>query len=189
MGITFACFLLRLFPNSRGWIAIGAWIPSIIADILSLTLPISNKGGLLAAIYLLNFGGAPAFIMCLSWVTSSVAGHTKKLTTNAIFLIGYALGQILCTQFWLDKYKPRNHVPWTILIVVHFVDIALLFTIRYTLATENKRRDSLKAAGQEQDEYGFVDQVDEKGTHTRQRVDKALLDITDRENLAFRYPL
>jgi hypothetical protein len=72
---------------------------------------------------------------------------------------------------------------------VHFVDIALLFTIRYTLATENKRRDSLKAAGQEQDEYGFVDQVDEKGTHTRQRVDKALLDITDRENLAFRYPL
>jgi MFS transporter, ACS family, allantoate permease len=55
--------------------------------------------------------------MVLSWVTSATAGHTKKLATNAIFLVGYALGQILCTQFWKDKYAPKFVVPWVICLV------------------------------------------------------------------------
>ena len=41
----------------------------------------------------------------------------QKVTTNAIFLIGYALGQTLCSQFWKLRYRPHNTVPWAITLV------------------------------------------------------------------------
>ncbi|KDQ58426.1 hypothetical protein JAAARDRAFT_176361 [Jaapia argillacea MUCL 33604] len=183
MGITLGCYLLRLFPNSRIYIGVAFWIPSIIAAFIQLFLPFSNKVGHLVSIYVLNFGGAPAFIMTLSLCASSTSGHTKRLTTNAIFLTGYALGQILCTQFWKAQYAPKFHVPWTITVTTHFVSICILLTIRYVLNTENKRRDRLKA---EADAAGkHLPEFDEFGY----KVDKAFLDITDRENLAFRYCL
>ncbi|KZS96309.1 MFS general substrate transporter [Sistotremastrum niveocremeum HHB9708] len=197
LGIFLGCYLLRKFPNSRAWIGIAFWIPSIIADFLSLYLPLENKGGLLAAIYLLYFGGSSSFIMLLSYVTSSVSGHTKKVTTNAIFLMGYGLGQVLCTQFWKAQYRPRNHIPWVITLVSHVADILFLLLIRQMFAMENQRRDALQASapthhadGEEKEEYGWVSVVDEAGVRSRkERVEKAFLDLTDRENLNFRYPL
>lgn len=39
------------------------------------------------------------------------------MTTNAIFLVGYCIGQMLCTQFWKTQYRPRNIVPWSIQLV------------------------------------------------------------------------
>jgi len=190
IGITTGGLLLRRFPNSRAWIAIGAFVPSIVGAILLITLSFHHRTGLLLAYYVLNLGGAPGFVMVLSWVTSTSAGHTKKLTTNGIFLIGYALGQILCTQFWKDSYKPRNYVPWGITIGSYVGDWILLLTLRWYLQRENKRRDAMQASlGKEQDMFGYVERVDEKGQVVRQKVEKALLDLTDRENLAFRYVL
>ncbi|TFK49089.1 MFS general substrate transporter [Heliocybe sulcata] len=196
MGITLGCYLLRKFPNSRAWINIGFWMPSILAALLELCLPSSNKAGLLAGIYLLNFGGAPGFIMILSWVTATVSGHTKKLATNSIVLIGYALGQILCTQFWKDKYAPRYYVPWGITLASHITDILIVLAIRYVLVRENRRRDRLLAEAQvsgnvppEMLDYGYVVKADENGYPIKVKVDKALLDLTDKENLAFRYVL
>jgi hypothetical protein len=141
-------------------------------------------------------GGAPSVAFLFAWTTSTCAGHTKKLTANGMVLIGYALGQILCTQFWKQQYKPRNIVPWTITLVTYFVDIAIILCIRYILVAENKRRDRLKAeaeaAGQNLDEFsdiGYLDTIDESGKSIRVKVERALLDQTDKENLAFRYVL
>ncbi|EPQ52227.1 MFS general substrate transporter [Gloeophyllum trabeum ATCC 11539] len=196
MGITLGCYLLRKFPNSRAWINIGFWMPSILAALLQICLPLSNKAGHLAGLYVFNFGGAPGFIMILVWVTATVSGHTKKLATNSIVLIGYALGQILCTQFWKDRYAPRYIVPWAITLATHFTDIAIVLAIRYVLVAENRRRDRLlveaQAAGNvppEMQDFGYVVKTDEKGYAVKVKVDKSLLDLTDKENLAFRYVL
>lgn len=67
-------------------------------------------------------------------------------------------------------------------------DYILLYAIRYLLDTENKRRDQLQA-GRSVDEFGFVEKVDEGGHVSRRKVDKGLLDLTDRQNMAFRYSL
>ena len=72
------------------------------------------------------------------------------------------------------------------------------FAIRYVLKAENERRDKLYeeavASGNskliaEFDEFGYLETEDEKGVKVKRKVEKALLDITDRENLAFRYVL
>jgi MFS transporter, ACS family, allantoate permease len=67
-------------------------------------------------------------------------------------------------------------------------DFVLLLTIRHMLVKENKRRGALPA-GPEQDAYGYVERQDADGTVVRQKVDKGLLDLTDRQNLSFRYAL
>ncbi|QRV90865.1 major facilitator superfamily transporter [Ceratobasidium sp. AG-Ba] len=139
ISITASTMLLRRYPNARAWIAIGFLFPSILGAILLMTIPWGNRVGLLCAYYVLNLGGAPAFVMCLGWVTVTTAGHTKKLAVNAIFLVGYSLGQILCTQFWRAQYKPRNYVPWGINLASYVGDIILILSIRYVLQKENKR--------------------------------------------------
>ncbi|KZT60921.1 MFS general substrate transporter [Calocera cornea HHB12733] len=189
IGVTSACLMLRFFPNSRSIIALIWWIPSIIGAICLLSLPLDNKNGLLVAYYIFQLGGAPSFVMTLGWVTVLVSGHTKKLATNAIFLIGYALGQILCTQFWKAQYRPRDTVPWAIILMSEGITICLIILLRVLLIRENKRRDALQADEKdEQGEYGYVEQ-EENGHIVRRRVEKRLMDLTDRENLSFRYAL
>lgn len=111
-----------------------------------------------------------------------------------MFLVGYALGQILCTQFWKDAYKPRNYVPWGITIGSYVCDWIILFTLRVYLQRENARRDRALAAsgveggsdekgrGPRQNKYdenfGYVEKVGSDGVVVRQKVEKALLDLT-----------
>ncbi|KAF8680063.1 MFS general substrate transporter [Rhizoctonia solani] len=188
ISITLSTLILRRYPNARCWIAVAFFVPSVLAVILLITLPWHNRIGLLCAYYVLNFGGAPSFVMVLSWVTVTTSGHTKKLAVNAIFLVGYSLGQVLCTQFWRDEYKPRNYVPYAICLASYACDFILLFAIRYVLKKENDRRDALQAV-QAQEDYGYVERVDSDGQIVRQKVDKGMLDLTDRQNLSFRYAL
>ena len=61
--------------------------------------------------------------------------------------------------------------------------------IRHYLNEENKRRDGLVAAGKEIQEIGIVESTDGDGHHVDHAVDNNQLDLTDRENLAFRYVL
>lgn len=75
-----------------------------------------------------------------------------------------------------------------ILQASYFGDFALLFAIRYALNKENKRRDALQVF-QAHDEYGYLENVDSEGEVVRQKINKGMLDMTDRENLAFRYAL
>jgi len=190
ISVTVGGLLLRRFPNSRSWIAIGAFVPSVIGAILLMTLPLNNRSGLLVSYYVLNLGGTPGFVMVLSWVTSATAGHTKKLATNGIFLVGYALGQICCTQFWKTRYAPRDLVPWSINLASYGCNWILILALRIYLQRENKRRDAIQAAsGKPDDEFGYVERTDTDGKVIRQKVEKALLDITDRENMSFRYVL
>ncbi|TDL18719.1 MFS general substrate transporter [Rickenella mellea] len=196
IGVTLACYLLRRFPNSRAWINITFWIPSIVGALVQICLPFKHKVGHLIAIYITNFGGIPGFVMTMSWVASTSAGHTKRLTVNSIFIIGYALGQILCTQFWKEQYRPRNIVPWSINLATYFINITLILVTRYVFVTENKRRDALQAEAEASgkslaafDDMGYIGGVDENGKQVRIRVEKSMLDMTDKENLAFRYVL
>lgn len=134
--------------------------------------------------------------MAMSWITATVSGHTKKMTTNAIFLVGYSLGQILCTQFWKVQYRPRNLVPWGITLMSYLCVIIFTLALRYHFVQENKRRDALRKQAEETgiglaqfDEFAWLETKDEEGKIMRIRVEKSLLDLTDKENLAYRYVL
>ena len=78
----------------------------------------------------------------------------------------------------------------------HLCAILCTLATRWLLARENARRDALKAEAQRTgkglsafEETAEVETADKDGKVIKMRVDKAYLDLTDKENLAFRYVL
>lgn len=146
--------------------------------------------------------------MSLSWVTATVSGHTKKLTMNAIWLLGYALGQMLSPQPWKESYRPRNAIPWSILMGAWSCQVIIIIAFYLYVQRQNRKRDERVAQlraehppGDEKagvdihpdlepyEEYSWVNIPVPGGGTKRERVEKRFLDLTDKENLSYRYVL
>ncbi|KAI0337509.1 MFS general substrate transporter [Trametopsis cervina] len=180
--------LAARYPNARAWVGIVYFMPNLLGVLLINLLPWSDKVGLLFGQWLTGVG-TTGFVLSLSWLGSVTAGHTKRVTTNAIMLGAYCVGNAAGPFMWQAKYTPRNHVPWIIIGACYLTCIALLFIIRALLSRENKRRDTEPQDDLYDDVY--VEVVLPDGTREERKVAKAseFLDLTDRQNCDFRYVL
>jgi hypothetical protein len=108
-----------------------------------------------------------------SWAAANYAGHTKKVSINAIILIAYGasniIGPLTFTGFTAPQYIPAK-VAITVCLAVAIVAALVL---RFVYVWENKRRDGAAA------EVGYVEHVH----------DSEFMDLTDKQNPAFRYAL
>ncbi|KAF9529884.1 MFS general substrate transporter [Crepidotus variabilis] len=173
-------------PNSRAYVGAIYMVPNLLGVLLVNFLPWENKVGLLFGVWLTGVG-TTGFVLSLSWLSSVTAGHTKRVTTNAIMLSAYCIGNSAGPFMWQAKYKPRNHVPWIIIGVCYMACITLLLTIRTVLVRENKKRDEEL----EDDTFDdvFIEKAGEGGEVVKVKVDKEFLDLTDHQNRDFRYVL
>ncbi|OJA17947.1 hypothetical protein AZE42_08559, partial [Rhizopogon vesiculosus] len=130
----------------------------------------------------------PGFVLALSWLNSITAGHTKKVVTNAVFLSAGSIGAAVGPFMWKAQYKPRDHVPWAVIGASHVVCPILLLTIRAVLARENRLRDAEPIVDEEEDYARVIEGIID-GHRVEVKVDKGFLDMTDRQNRAFRYVL
>ena len=121
------------------------------------------------------------------------------VATNALMVVGYALGNAVGPQPWRRRYQPRNHVPWAVIAACWALSGLTLLLLRWYLARENAKRDREQAAaarsqggeGEKAKGEGEVEDVyleNAKGEEVG-KVDKAFLDLTDIENRDFRYVL
>lgn len=128
--------------------------------------PTDMKAAQLAGNYLTQVTGS-ALPIVYSVAGANVAGHTKKVTMNAILLMSFCLGNILGPLTFRTKDAP-NYVPAKIAIVAT-LSVAIIFSIflRYYYIWENRRRNIRHEGDDHQENLEF-------------------LDLTDRENRAFR---
>ncbi|KAL0574692.1 hypothetical protein V5O48_007277 [Marasmius crinis-equi] len=182
LGVTLA----TVKSIGRGYAAILMCIPALLGCLLVNLLPSHMKVGLLFGYWLSIFGIAP-FAVFLGWVSTLTSGHTKRITTNAIVLIGYSIGNFAGPFVWQKKYQPRNHVPWDLLSASIGASAVLLFILRYMLDRENKKRDT--ETRDETYDNVYITHVGPDGITEQKRVDKAFLDLTDVQNRDFRYVL
>ncbi|KZT26575.1 MFS general substrate transporter [Neolentinus lepideus HHB14362 ss-1] len=182
VGVTLATYI----PNGRAYAGVIMSIPAILGCILVNTLPSHNKIGLLFSYWISIFAITP-FVIFLAWVGQITAGHTKRITTNSVVFIGYALGNAVGPFMWKKRYQPRNHIPWAVMTVCIFVYACILLCIRAYLVYENQKRDQ-EHRDENYDDV-FVTVKNENGIVVEKKVDKAFLDLTDRENRDFRYVL
>ena len=175
-------------PIGRAYAAVILFIPGILGEILVNTLPSKNNVGLLLSFYL-ALGSICAFIIFLGWVAPTTAGHTKRISTNAIVMVGYCIGNIAGPFMWKKEYQPRNRVPWTVITVSSFISCILLLVIRWILARENKRRDQEQHDSKYDEVYIATDGVGGEKDVEKKKVDRAFLDLTDIQNREFRYIL
>ncbi|KAH7928023.1 MFS general substrate transporter [Leucogyrophana mollusca] len=172
--------------NSRAYVGALYFIPTFVGVFMIEFLPWSNQIGLLFGIWLVDIG-ITGFVLSLSWLTNVTAGHTKRVTTNAIMLSAYCIGNAAGPFMWQTQYKPRNHVPWIVIGICYLICPILLLAIRYLLARENKRRDA-EPAREDYEEF-YIEQITEDGKRVEVKVDKEFLDLTDIQNRDFRYVL
>ncbi|KAF8147682.1 major facilitator superfamily domain-containing protein [Crassisporium funariophilum] len=182
-GVTLAARI----PNSRAYVGFLYFIPNIIGVFLINFLPWNNKVGLLFSQWTTGVG-TTGFVLSLSWLSSVTAGHTKRVTVNAIMLSAYCVGNSAGPFMWQAKYKPRNHVPWIIIGICYAICMALLLVIRYVLSSENKRRDE-EPADETYDDDVYIERMGKDGEMEKVKVDKEFLDLTDIQNRDFRYVL
>jgi MFS family permease len=166
ISIVTATYLAGRF-DQRGLNIITLLVPGALGGALMAFLPADNKNGKLIGNYLTNCIGS-SLPLLYSWVAANVAGHTKKVTMNAILLMSFCLGNIIGPLTFRQSDAP-DFVPAKITIIVTCgFAVAMTLVLRWYYVTENRRRDGVVEEG---------------------RVDEEFLDLTDKENRHFRYKL
>ncbi|AQZ15852.1 hypothetical protein BZL39_J00170 [Zygosaccharomyces parabailii] len=149
-----------------------ASITTIIALIGSCLMSFAGPPKAQLAGYYLLMVSPGAMIVMFSLVSSNVSGYTKKTTVGAIYLIGYCVGNLIGPQTFKAK-DASGYRPAKIVMVAFYVITLVTFPILYLVnRKENKRRDKMAEEGLIQHEKN-----------------SEFADLTDRENLEFRYVL
>lgn len=124
--------------------------------------------------YYLFYISPIAMICCLSCFTSNVAGHTKKITVNAIFLIGYCTGNLIGPQTFIASHAPKYRGGQISMVVCYAASVVLNLWLYYNYWSSNRKRDALAAEGKL--EIPHIKNIE-------------FADLTDKENVTFRYQL
>ncbi|KAF2719980.1 MFS general substrate transporter [Polychaeton citri CBS 116435] len=159
--------------QTRCWFIILFLCPNIAGAFGLRFLGESDRAGRLISYYLTGPYNA-AFVMVLSLTTANTAGHTKKVITNAVLFLGYCVGNLIGPFFYLGSQAPRYELGIWSMIVSHLIEVCVILVLRFILAAENKRRDRIQSQM-------------EGGLGGRDLEATAFSDMTDRENLNFRY--
>ena len=163
-------FATRHGMNTRIWLIVLYLIPNIVGTFGLRFVPQDNHVARLWCYYLTGPYHA-AFVLILSLSVGNVAGHTKKVVTNACLFLGYCTGNIAGPFFFRTEQQPAYPLGIWSMIVSHLLEVVLVLVLRVVLRRENRRRDET---------YGDVG--------ARRDVDEtAFGDLTDGENVNFRY--
>lgn len=179
----FAFIILWKFPNTLCLCVIWSILPSWVGSIVAASLDIKNSIGMLAAICLASQSFGVSWI-CAYGLASSTAGssYSKRLTRNAMMMVGYSVANIISPQLWQQKDAPRFVPAWIVQIVLSFsVAPGLIGIVWLLLSRRNKKRLNELKDG---DRVGYVESSDGKYV----AVDVAMLDMTDLQDTTFIYP-
>ncbi|KAI0026123.1 putative MFS allantoate transporter [Xylariomycetidae sp. FL0641] len=123
-----------------------------------------------------------AFVMILSLQTANTSGHTKKVVTNAVLFLGQLPPPphanepaIVGPFFYLAEQAPSYALGIWSMIVSHLVEACIIVAFWVLLSRENRRRDDEQR------------RTTDGGLEARNLDRTAFADLTDRENLNFRY--
>ncbi|WPK25151.1 hypothetical protein PUMCH_002454 [Australozyma saopauloensis] len=133
-----------------------------------------NKHVRLAGYYVMYV--YPVTTICaLSCFASNTAGHTKKISTNAIFLIGYCVGNLIGPQTFISKQAPTytgGKISFVICDAFSILFLALIY-LNYWRLNKKKEKD-----------LAVMDL-----SELKQHDNLEFADLTDFENPYFRYSL
>jgi MFS transporter, ACS family, allantoate permease len=163
--------------NDRSLVMLICIIPTIVGAGMMIGLDPNghpkSKAGLLAASYLTGTFGA-AFMLLLAWNASNIAGHSKKVTANAMTMVSFCVGNILGTQTFQAKEAP-GYISGKASIVATLSALCLVLVgLRwYNDHLNKKNKTTLEGISQAE--------------QSERREMMAFADQTDRKNVFFKY--
>jgi hypothetical protein len=156
--------------NKRALNIILLIIPAIIGGALMAFLPQSaSPAGPLIGNYMTNTIGASLPII-YSWVAANFAGHTKKVTMNALLLMSFCLGNIIGPLTFTGDSAPM-YIPAKIAIMATgVVAIGATVALWWKYRHENDRRDVKFGSDAHVEDSEFMDMTDVKNKEFRYMV-------------------
>ncbi|EIW68293.1 hypothetical protein TREMEDRAFT_63465 [Tremella mesenterica DSM 1558] len=112
-------------------------LPAIIGGACLYSLPKSNKA--LLAPYILVYGAACTQSLYLTFLSSNVAGYTKKTVVAVGSLLMYSAGQIAGPHFFTE---PPYALGFGMMMTCYSIIIVTAIILRFYCVRENKRRDA-----------------------------------------------
>ncbi|ODV76719.1 allantoate permease [Suhomyces tanzawaensis NRRL Y-17324] len=167
VGCTLFACCYKFYPIRLAW-AILATVVTVVGQCL---LGFVDNHNAQFAGYCLNALAPLGFICILSSIASNVAGHTKKTTVSAIFLIGYCVGNLVGPQTFIDLEAPQYTTAKVCMLTFSLVSLVCLVLILLYYTYENKRRDNAEA---DNAEFMNIENIE-------------FADLTDKQNPFFRY--
>ncbi|KAM3509183.1 hypothetical protein MY11210_006438 [Beauveria gryllotalpidicola] len=168
-GGVFLC--TRHFPQyqCRTVFVILGIVVGLVSSVFLYTLPLDAFHSRLAALYMSYFYLGP-YILSLGLVAANTAGHTKKVVTNALAFIAYCTSNIIAPQFFKAHQAPLYPLGVTAILASYVLAMIIITLYALYCLRENRRRDSMDVAA-------------EADGH----IDTDFRDLTDKENIHFRY--
>ncbi|KAH8091061.1 putative MFS transporter [Cristinia sonorae] len=146
-------FVENKFPRSLAILCLVA--PAVTgASLMSFA---HQKGALLAGIWMIN-SVTPILIVVISWTQANCAGHTKRVTYNAMMMIAFGIGNICGPQTFRAKDAPKFW-PARVTMVAATGTSGLLTIVLLGLYVWRNRT---RRAGELEDEKRVYDERDEK---------------------------
>jgi hypothetical protein len=163
---------IRVTKIPRCYWGIGVTLVPLIGNIGVASIPASNKWGVIVFTWLAQTI-SPVMVVSLSLMASNIKGNTKKSATSNAYFIFYAIAAVIAPQLWETRDAPR-YIKGILADIVCFGLIILTFGGYAVLVErENRSRDRLD--------------LDLAGGHEGAAAAVGKKDVTDREDLTFRY--
>ncbi|KAK2598857.1 hypothetical protein N8I77_012239 [Diaporthe amygdali] len=133
-------YLASKYKDLRSWIYLGGQLLSTLAALLLWLLPLSAKGALLFAVYILpSTGGTYPVLMGLQ--IANTAGYTKRSLASSGLYIGYCLGNFVGPLIFKPQDAPR-YAPAFLVVVITAIAAGLLAVVyRAVCVWHNNKRD------------------------------------------------
>lgn len=167
--ISFA-YCYRFYPSRLLW----ATLVSFLSVVFLCMLAFASNTKVQFAGYSMYSLSPLLFICVLSSIALNVAGHTKKVTVNAIFLIGYCVGNLIGPQTFISTQAPDYAGAKAAMVGCAAVAAVCMVILWISYVRENRKRD--RVAGEQAMEFEKIENHE-------------FADLTDRQNPLFRYTI
>lgn len=167
---TILCCYVTSYIGNRSFMIAFVTLPTILGACLYMGLKADYKVGKLFGIYFLSFNAA-VIAAVYNWNSSNTSGYTKRVTRNVLTLIGFCIGNLIGPQLFQSNDAPDYLSAKIALVVMLGLVFILAIILRYVVYFENNRREK----------------VCESLTPEERNRDVTFLDLTDIENINFRY--
>ncbi|KAF9895241.1 hypothetical protein FE257_000143 [Aspergillus nanangensis] len=176
-GVFVTCIVIGLVgtlkKDFRTWLIIFGEVTVVIGATMvwKLDWKTQRAGAIVGFVMCGWFAGG--YMMLLALVSANIAGHTKKTFASALIWCAWGVSNGVA-PLTVKTTEESEHYPscFAAVIATGAATIAAILGLRVYLVLENKRRDQ---------EHGPVDPV--------AALQLAFEDLTDRENMQFRYSL
>ncbi|KAH7356395.1 major facilitator superfamily domain-containing protein [Rhexocercosporidium sp. MPI-PUGE-AT-0058] len=171
--VSIGAYLGSFVKNARLFAMVFFMVVSITGTLMMFLIPAQHRaarvgGACLASAFSANLP------MATSMVTSNITGFTKKATVMSMVFVAYCVGRIAGPHFFLDSESPRYQTGMRTIVSVFSIAAAIAIILRIHLMMENARRDKMSEVSPVMTSRGSDAAEDD-------------LDITDREDMSFRY--